>query len=198
MTPYIPFVNSWYVTTTCDAPCTQASLGHHCPPAATHSLPLLPAGPSPAGSPHITAWDTAAAVGASISCVATTTVCLVDQQPHIVVTRGDQRIDMHKARTPLYYDSAHRTSVRLLRATAATSHGCSIAAAPALVSAAAGGVWSASAQQCEWHREQGSVPRPAGPALPLGLLGCGRRLLRLGHGFKSARLPVAAAAKLLV
>jgi hypothetical protein len=150
-----------------------------------------------AGSPHITAWDTAAAVGASISCIAKTTVCLVDQQPHIIVTRGDQRIDMHKARTTLFCDSTHRNSAGLLPATAATSRGCSIAARPA--PASAGGAWSAPAHYCERHRKRGTVPRPAGPAIPLGLLGCGRRLLQLGHGFRSARLPVAAAAaKLLV
>lgn len=166
---------------------------HHGPPVAHCCLLVNLA----AGSPNITAWDTAAAAaGASISCVAKTTVCLVEQRPHAVVTRGDQRIDMHKARTHPSYDSAHRTSARLLRATAATSQGRSIAATPARVST--GGACSAPVRLCGWHRELGSVPQPAGPALPLSLLGCGRRLLQLGHGFKSARLPVAAAAKLLV
>jgi hypothetical protein len=51
-----------------------------------------------AGGVHATAWGTAAALGVPTSAVAKTmALCIHGQQPCLAVTRGDQRVDMHKA-----------------------------------------------------------------------------------------------------
>jgi hypothetical protein len=43
--------------------------------------------------------DTAAALSAPRAAVAKTMALMVDHEPLLVVTRGDQRVDMHKARS---------------------------------------------------------------------------------------------------
>lgn len=133
----------------------------------------------PAGSPHVTAWDTAAAVGVPTSCVAKTMTLLVDQQPHLVVTRGDQRIDMHKARSYTLCNSScspPNSSYSLLYLTHSVLRSSTGPAAAGTAVA-----------------QQACADGPAAPAW-LG----GVRLLRLQRTLRTARVPVAAAVKLLV
>jgi hypothetical protein len=135
-----------------------------------------------AASSHITAWDTAAASSVPVSHVAKTMTLLVDATPHLVVTLGDQRVDMHKARThlrccqPFSQSTPHRQpALPSAKPRAAT-------AAPAVAAPGCG--------PCQPARS------PA-PVLPQRLLGAGYRLLRLKPGLTSAGLPVAAARLLL-
>lgn len=138
--------------------------------------------PCLAGSPHVTAWDTAAAVGVSSSCVAKTMTLLVDQKPHLVVTRGDQRIDMHKARS--HCCNSQLSRFHQLRAQHISTTGAVAAADPAAAAATRPACAVAAV--------------PAGAAPSQHWLGGGCQLLRLQRTFRTARLPVAAAVKLLV
>jgi hypothetical protein len=173
--------HAWLPATSCPTawlrhtPCPATLCGHKMQhPAPLHALLCC------AGSPHVTAWDTAAAVGVPSSCVAKTMTLLVDQQPHLVVTRGDQRIDMHKARS-------HCCSSQLSRSCQLRAQCISLTGV-----VAAAGTAAAARQACA----VAAVPAGAGPSQHW--LGGGCQLLRLQRTFRTARLPVAAAVKLLV
>jgi hypothetical protein len=137
--------------------------------------------------------------------VAKTMTLMVDQQPRLVVTRGDQRIDMHKARPAYctsyghsYSHSSYSRSYSLLTVSTSTTQSVAL-----LTSWAAGKAVTPQSGQAPTPR---AVPtavgglcqcllggtRPAGTTAP-------SRLQRLQHVLRaSARMPVAAAAKLLV
>lgn len=136
--------------------------------------------------------------------VAKTMTLLVDQQPRLVVTRGDQRIDMHKARptfcTSYSHCYQHSCSFSYSLPPVSTSTTQSVALH---TSRAAG---KAAAPQSGQARATRAVPAAAG-SLCQCLLGSRHpaggaapsRLQRLQHVLRaSARMPVAAAAKLLV
>jgi hypothetical protein len=152
--------------------CLPAAPALTCLPLPCHSC-------LPAGSPHVTALDTAAAAGVPTSCVAKTMTLMVDHLPHLVVTRGDQRVDMHKARSHCF-SSQHSSHSRPWSAHTGRAVGPTAAAA-------AGQTRVADAPAAAAAAAQGA-----------GWLGGGCKLLRLQHTIRTARLPVAAAVKLLV
>lgn len=171
---------------------------------------------------HITALDTAAAAGVPPSCVAKTMTLMINHQPHLVVTRGDQRIDMHKARTTNTHCSAAPSCITVNTSNSSSSSWVAgplpasashIAGAGNLAAAAAGNGALASLvahPACGWRR---SATSGVGAGVIIGgtptaglpqrwFAGSGAALLpvavRLQHGLRSAGLPVAAAARLFV